>query len=176
MASPDTETRPHWYAIQTRPNHEKRVEERLKLKSLPTFLPVHRCRHHWKNGTQADLELPLFPCYVFARASAYDRLRIIQLPGVVGMAISSEHPTIIPDEEIEVLRTAVNTLRAEPHPYLKTGQKVRITAGPLAGMEGILTRRKQELRVVITIELIMRSLLVEVSERDLQPTLPAQTV
>lgn len=151
------------------------MEERLKLKSLATFLPLHRCRHHWKNGVHADLALPLFPGYLFARVSDYDRLAVVQLPGVVGLAISSAHPTSIPDEDIEVLRTAVDTLRATPHPYLKTGERVRIVAGPLAGMDGILTRRKQELRVVITIDLIMRSLVVEVSESDVQPTMPVQT-
>jgi transcription antitermination factor NusG len=96
----------------------------------------------------------------------------MQLPGVIGLAVSSAHPTSIPDDEIEVLRTAVDTLGATPHPYLKTGERVRIVAGPLAGMAGILTRRKQELRVVITIDLIMRSLVVEVSESDLQPHIP----
>ena len=165
-----------WYAVQTRPHHEKRVEERINLKSLPTFLPVHRCRHRWKNGVNADLELPLFPGYLFAHVSDYDRLSVMQVPGVLGLAISSSHPTSIPVEEIEVLRTAVDRLGAMPHPYLKTGERVRIVAGPLAGMDGILTRRKQELRVVITIDLIMRSLVVEVSEPDLQPVLPARGI
>jgi len=172
MVGSESDVPRYWYAVQTRPHHEKRVEERLKLKSLSTFLPLHRCRHHWKNGVHADLELPLFPCYLFARVSDYDRLAVVQLPGVVGLAVSSVHPTSIPDKEIEVLRTAVDTLGATPHPYLKTGEKVRIVAGPLAGMDGVLTRRKQELRVVITIELIMRSLIVEVSEADLQPVVP----
>jgi transcription antitermination factor NusG len=161
--------------VHTRANHEKSVEQRLKLKFLPTFLPVHRCRHRWKNGVNADLELPLFPGYLFARASAYERVSIVQLPGVVGLAASSSHPTRIPDEEIDFLRTAIGELSAVPHPYLNTGEKVRIVAGPLAGMEGILTRRKQPLRVVITIELIMRSLVVEVSECDLEPVLPLRT-
>lgn len=169
----DNATR-HWYAVQTRPHHEKRVEERLQMKSLPTYLPLHRCRHRWKNGVQADLELPLFPGYLFAQVSNYDRLAVMQLPGVLGLAISSAHPTTIPDEEIEVLRTAIDTLGASPHPYLKTGEKVRIVAGPLAGMGGILIRRKQELRVVLTVELIMRSLVVEVSESDLQPIVPLE--
>src|SRR5215475_9071495 len=171
MAGSENDIPRRWYAVQTRPHHEKRVEERLKLKDLSTFLPLHRCRHRWKNGVNADLELPLFPCYLFARVSDYDRVAVMQLPGVVGLAVSSAHPTCIPDEEIEVLRTAVDTLGATPHPYLKTGEKVRIVAGPLAGMDGILTRRKQELRVVITIELIMRSLVVEVCEADLQPVM-----
>jgi len=152
------------------------VEERLKLKSLATFLPVHRCRHHWRNGVHADLELPLFPGYLFARVSDYDRLAVMHLPGVLGLAISSAHPTSIPDDEIEVLRAAVDTMGATPHPYLKTGEKVRIVAGPLAGMDGILTRRKHEFRVVITIELIMRSLVVEVSESDLQPIIPYEAL
>lgn len=172
MIGSESDAPRYWYAVQTRPHHEKRVEERLKLKSLPTFLPVHRCRHRWRNGVNADLELPLFPGYLFARVSDYDRLAVMQLPGVLGLAVSSAHPTSIPDQDIEVLRNAVDNMGAIPHPYLQAGEKVHIIAGPLAGMDGILTRRKQELRVVITIELIMRSLVVEVSEADLQPIIP----
>jgi transcription antitermination factor NusG len=159
----------HWYALHIRSRHEKRVAERLGSQSMETFLPLHRCRHTWKNGVRAEVDLPLFPCYLFARASVYDRLRILQLPGILGFATSSAHPTVIPDEEIAVLRTATENLRAEPHPYLNSGDPVRIVAGPLAGMEGILTRRKQEYRVVLSIEAIMRSIVVEVSEFDIEP-------
>ncbi len=90
-------------------------------------------------------------------------------PGVLGFASSSSRPTVIPDEEISVLRVATESLKAEPHPYLNSGDAVRIVAGPLAGMEGILTRRKQEYRVVLSIEAIMRSIVVEVSEFDIEP-------
>jgi transcription antitermination factor NusG len=160
----------HWYAVQTRPHHEKRVEERLRMNSLQTFLPVHRCRHLWKNGVHADLEMPLFPCYLFARASIYDRVSVLRTPGVLGLASSSAHPSQIAVADIEALRAAVESLRAAPHPYLNVGGRVRIISGPLAGMQGILLRRKQKLRVVLSIEIIMRSIAVEVSEFEIEAT------
>jgi transcription antitermination factor NusG len=159
---------PHWYAVHTRPHHEKRVDERLRMSSLQTFLPVHRCRHLWKNGVRADLEMPLFPCYLFARASIYDRVNVLRIPGVLGLASSSAHPSKISAAEIEALRAAVESLRATPHPYLNAGDRVRITSGRLVGMEGILIRRKGELRVVVSIEIIMRSIAVEVSEFEIE--------
>jgi len=113
--------------------------------------------------------LPLFPCYLFARTSIHNRIRLLQLPGVLGFAASSSRPTVIPDEEISVLRVAIEDLRAEPHPFLNNGDAVRIVSGPLAGMEGILTRRKHEYRVVLSIEAIMRSIVVEVSEFEIEP-------
>jgi transcription antitermination factor NusG len=159
----------NWYALHIRSRHEKRVAERLGSQSLETFLPLHRSRHTWKNGIHVDVDLPLFPCYLFARATTHDRLRLLQHPGVLGFAASSARPTIISDEEISILRTATESLKAEPHPYLNNGDPVRIVAGPLAGMTGILTRRKQEYRVVLSIEAIMRSIVVEVSEFDVEP-------
>jgi transcription antitermination factor NusG len=159
----------NWYALHIRSRHEKRVAERLGSQSLETFLPVHRSRHTWKNGVHVDVDLPLFPCYLFARATIHDRIRLLQHPGVLGFAASSTKPTVIPDEEISVLRTATESLKAEPHPYLNNGDAVRIVAGPLVGMTGILTRRKQEYRVVLSIEAIMRSIVVEVSEFDIEP-------
>jgi transcription antitermination factor NusG len=164
-----SDTTLNWYALHTRSRHEKRVAERLGMQELETFLPVHRTRHHWKNGVHAEVELPLFPCYLFARASIQNRTRLVQQPGVLGFAASTSRPTIISDEEITVLRVAVENLKAEPHPYLNNGDAVRIVAGPLAGMEGILTRRKHEYRVVLSIQAIMRSIAVEVSEFEIEP-------
>jgi transcription antitermination factor NusG len=158
-----------WYALHIRSRHEKRVAERLGSQSLETFLPLHRSRHTWKNGVHVDVDLPLFPCYLFARASIHDRIRLLQHPGVLGFAASTTRPTVIPDKEISDLRAATESLKAEPHPYLNNGDAVRIVAGPLAGMVGILTRRKQEYRVVLSIEAIMRSIVVEVSEFDIEP-------
>jgi transcription antitermination factor NusG len=88
---------------------------------------------------------------------------------VLGFAASSVRPTVIPDDEMSLLRAATENLKAEPHPYLNNGDEVRIVSGPLAGMTGILTRRKQEYRVVLSVEAIMRSIVVEVSEFDIQP-------
>jgi len=163
-----------WYALHTRSRHEKRVSERLRSQALETFLPLHRSRNTWKNGVHAYVDSPLFPCYLFARAPIHERIRLLQHPGVLGFAASSSRPTVISDEEISVLRVATESLRAEPHPYLCSGDAVRIVAGPLAGMEGILTRRKQEYRVVLSIEALMRSIVVEVSEFEIEPKVKNQ--
>jgi len=158
-----------WYAVQTRPRHEKRIAQELRGRLLEEFLPLHRCRHRWKNGVVADLDLPLFPCYLFVRSSVRDKIRVLQLPGVVGLAVCSSHPTAIPDSDIQALRTLLTVSSAEPHPFLTAGDRVRIVAGPLAGMEGVLTGKKQKLRVVLSLDIIMRSVAVEVGEYDVEP-------
>src|SRR5258708_23094886 len=158
-----------WYAIHTRSRHEKIIAARLHAQATEVFLPLHRSRNTWKNGVHADVDLPLFPCYLFARIGMNDRLRLLQTPGVIGFAGPPAHPAAIPNEEIALLRTATAKFEAEPHPYLHCGDRVHIVAGPLAGMEGILTRRKQQYRVVLSIEAIMRSIAVEVSEFDIEP-------
>ncbi len=166
---PVSATTPLWYAIQTRPRHEKRVAEQLRSQSLEAFLPVHRCRHKWKNGVWADLELPLFPSYLFGRIAMGERIRLLRLPGILGFAASTAHPTAIPEEEIDALRRITDNMRAEPHPFLNLGDRVRIVAGPLAGMEGILSRHKQGYRLILSIEIIMRSVAVEVSQFEIEP-------
>jgi len=160
---------PHWYAVHTRSRHEKAIAARLDSQETETFLPLHRSRRTWKNGIHAEVDAPLFPCYLFARIGVHDRLRLLQTPGVIGLAATSARPTAIPNEEIALLRRATAKLTAEPHPYLSCGDRVRIVSGPLASLAGILTRRKQVYRVVLSIEAIMRSIAVEVSEFEIEP-------
>jgi transcription antitermination factor NusG len=161
-----------WYAVNTRNNHEKRVAGQLREHQLETFLPLYHCRHKWRNGVCAELDLPFFPSYLFVRMSLQSRLRVLNLPGVIGLAASSTRPTVLPDDEIEALRLATAAAGAQPHAFLYVGERVRVTAGPLTGVEGILARRKQELRLVLSVELIMRSVAVEVSEYDVEPVSP----
>jgi transcription antitermination factor NusG len=158
-----------WFAVHTRSRHEKAIAARLEVQATETFLPLHRSRRKWKNGVQAEVDEPLFPCYLFARIGAQERVRLLQTPGVLGLAASTARPTAIPSEEIALLRTATEKLQAEPHPYLNCGERVRIVAGPLTGLEGVLSRRKTEYRVVISIEAILRSVAVEVSEFEIEP-------
>jgi transcription antitermination factor NusG len=172
-AFPDTSpVDSQWFAVQTRPRHEKRVAAEVRARALEEFLPVHRCRNRWKNGVVADVDLPLFPCYLFVRVSPSERMRLLSLPGVIGFAVTSARPTALPQTDIEALQALSLVYRAEPHPFLRTGDRVRLVAGPLTGMEGILTRRKQELRVVLSLDFIMRSVAVEVSEFDIEPIGP----
>jgi transcription termination/antitermination protein NusG len=167
-SDPDSQTK-QWYALQTRSRHEKQVAQRIAAQSLESFLPLHRSRNIWKNGVHANIDVPLFPCYLFAKAGIYDRIRLLRLPGVLGIAASSIHPIAIPEAEMKMLRTITENLAPDPHPYLAIGDWVRIVAGPLMGMEGILTRKKNRYRVVLSIDAIMRSLAVEVSEYDIEP-------
>lgn len=158
-----------WYAIQTRHRHEKKVAEQLAGQAVESFLPLHRKRNKWRNGVVADVAVPLFPGYLFARSARHQRVRLLQIPGVLGMVSSSSHPTAIEDEEMSALRAMVEKYQAEPHPFLKVGDVVRIIAGPLAGMTGILLRRKHDVRVVLSLDIILRSVAVEISEEDIEP-------
>jgi transcription antitermination factor NusG len=116
------------------------------------------------------LQLPLFPGYLFVRLPLRDRMRVLQVPGVVRLVGFGEHLIALPENEIETLRSGLDGgLSAQPHPYLTAGRRVQIKGGPLAGMEGILLRRKSNFRVILSIDLIMRSVAVEVDAADLLP-------
>lgn len=116
------------------------------------------------------LEMPLFPGYVFVRMALVDRSRVLQVPSVVRLVGFSGHLSPLPDEEIEGMKKGlVGGVRAEPHPFLTVGRRVRIKSGPLVGRQGILLRRKGILRVVLSIDLIMRSIAVDMDVADVEP-------
>jgi transcription termination/antitermination protein NusG len=165
---------PRWYAAWTRSRHEKAVAEQLDRKAVETFLPVYETVRQWKNGRHR-VALPLFPGYAFVRIALRDRLEVLKVPGVVRLVGFNGAPTPLGDEEIEGLRRALAAgVRAEPHPFLTVGRRVRITAGPLTGHEGILVRRKGALRVVLSVELIQRSILVDADASCLAPVARAR--
>jgi transcription antitermination factor NusG len=158
-----------WYAAYTCANHEKRVREQLEQRSVESFLPVYETVRRWKDR-RMRLQLPLFPGYVFVRMAVVDRLRVLQVPGVVRLVGFNGQLAALPDEEIEALKNGLaGGVRVEPHPFLTAGRRVRIKAGPLEGREGILLRRKGSLRVVLSIEVIQRSIVVDVDVADIQP-------
>lgn len=153
---------PHWYAAYTCARHEKRVVEQLLERSVEHFLPLYDSVHRWKDR-RVRLQLPLFPGYVFVRIPLRDRLRVLQVPGVVRLVGFNGLPTPLPDGDVEGLRNGlVRALHVERHPYLTLGRRVRITNGPLRGIEGILVRKKNRYRVIVSIDLIMRSVSVEI--------------
>src|ERR1700687_129125 len=151
-----------WFALYTTPRREKRVAAQLHENQFETFLPVYRTIHLWKNRTRASLELPLFPCYVFVRTEPARKGNVLSIPGVLSIVGSRREAWPLPDSEIEKLRTGLGQFNAEPHPYLATGDRARIRSGPLSGLEGVLVQEKNGLRVVLTIELIKRSVSIEV--------------
>jgi transcription antitermination factor NusG len=160
---------PLWYAAYTRAHHEKRVAEQLAGRSVEHFLPVCESVRRWKDR-RVRLQVPLFPGYVFVRLALRDRLQLLQLPGVASLVGCGSAPSPLPQEEIAALQAGLAAgLRAEPHAYLPVGRRVRIKAGPLAGMEGILVRQKNRNRFVISLDLIQRSVAVEVNRLMLEP-------
>ena len=157
-----------WYAAYTRANHEKRVTEQMAQREVQYFLATYPSVRRWKDRRKT-LELPLFPGYVFVRICLRDRLKILQIPGVARLVGFEGKPVALPEAEIEALRFGLERgMRAEPHPFLTVGRRVRIRSGPLSGMEGILTQRKRNYRVVLSIHLIQKSVAVEVDLADVE--------
>ncbi len=151
-----------WYAIHTNYQHEKAVARILVHKGFDIFLPLYETAHRWKDRTK-QLSLPLFPCYVFIQGGLDRRLQVLETPGVHGFVGWSGRAAAIPEAEIEaVLRTVESALKVEPHPFLKCGDRVRVKFGPLEGVEGILVRKKNLFRLVVSVEMLQRSVAVEV--------------
>jgi transcription antitermination factor NusG len=159
---------PSWYAAYTHSCQEKRVAQHFSTRNIEFFLPVHRTISHWKNGLRVPIERPLFAGYVFVKTNREDKVRILEVPGVHSIVGAGREPIPLPYEEIEALRRGVNSLKVEPHPFLKAGERVLIRKGPLEGMTGIVIRQKNGVRVVLSIDLIMKSISVEVDTNDLE--------
>jgi transcription antitermination factor NusG len=167
VLEPAAET--NWYALYTCPRHEKCVAHEIEHRSIPCFLPMYRSLRRWKDRRK-ELELALFPGYVFARFALADRLRVLKLPSVVRLVSFNGQPAALPQGEIEALRERLSCGRCvEPHPYLRVGRRVRVSCGPMQGLEGIIVRRKDRCRLVFSLDLIMRSVAVEVDESDVEP-------
>jgi len=158
-----------WFALYTTPRHEKHVSEILAQRRIETFLPLYRTTRRWKKSRPIVLELPLFPTYVFVRIAREVRCAVLSVPGVLSIVGSGREPWPLPDPEIEAIRLGLQMRMIEPHPYLTVGERVRIKAGVMTGVEGILARQKNDLRVVLSLDTIMRSVAVEVDANDVEP-------
>lgn len=151
-----------WYAVYTRHQHEKTVARILATKGFEVFLPLFTVVHRWKDRAK-QLSLPLFSCYVILRAGPDRRLDVLTTPGVHGFVGPAGRPAAIPKEEIEAVRRVVEwRQQVEPYPFLKYGDWVRIKSGALEGLEGILVRTKSHFRLVLSVELLQKSVAVEV--------------
>jgi len=159
----------HWYAVSVRPRHEKAVTRHLEQQRFNYFLPVYRSVRRWKDRCK-KLDVALFPGYVFVNLNLRDRLGVLRAPGVVQFVTFQGQPAAVPDSEIRALESSLSAgLRPQPHPYLRQGKKVRVKSGPLVDAEGIMIRRKEGFRLVLSIDLIMRSVMLEVDEADVEP-------
>jgi transcription antitermination factor NusG len=156
-----------WFAAYTNSQHERSVARQLENRSIEFFLPLYSITRRWKNRCRVNIQRALFPNYVFVHIDPRERVRVLEVPGVLSLVGFGRRLAPLSDLEIEALRSAVAERRIEPHPYLVVGERVRVKAGPLAGIEGVLVRKKSNFRVVLTLEVIMLSVAVEVDAADL---------
>lgn len=157
-----------WYAAYTRHQHEKSVADMLQKKGFEVFLPLYQTRRRWKDRLK-QLSLPLFPSYVFIHGNIERQLQILTTPGVHWLITAAAHVAVIPDVEIAAVKRLVqSSMRLEPHPFLKCGDWVRVNAGPLEDVEGMLVRVKGICRLVISVEMLEKSVAVEVDASNVE--------
>ena len=163
-------TVPRWFAVYTTCRHEKRIAQHLTQRGIEFYLPLYRSERRWRDGSKVALELPLFPSYIFVHIQRSDRASVLSVPGALAMVGGTGgEPAPLTDDEIDSLRAGLQERKVEPHALVGVGQQVRIRSGAFAGMEGVVVRKKNGFRVVLTLEQIMQSIAVEVSEEDVYP-------
>jgi transcription antitermination factor NusG len=158
-----------WCAVYTRHQHEKTVAEMLQVKGFEVFLPLYESVRRWKDRKKL-LSLPLFPGYVFVRGAIEQRLPVLSTPGVHMIISHGERIATIPENEIDAIKRSIDgKLRVEPHPFLRCGERVRVIRGSLEGVEGVLTRKKNLYRLVLSVEMLAQSVAVEIDALDVVP-------
>jgi transcription antitermination factor NusG len=166
---------PPWWALYTRHQHEKTVAEMLAAKGFDVFLPLYESTRRWKDRTKV-LSLPLFPCYVFVRGGLERKLQVVTTPGIHMILYRGDRVATISVSEIEAIQRAVSgSYRVEPHPFLKCGMKVRVIRGALEGVEGILVRKKNQCRLILSVDMLTQSVAVEVHSADVEPLIAPET-
>lgn len=159
-----------WYALAVKPQHEFKAFEGLgSVAEVEAFLPTFKDKRIWSDRVKV-LDTPLFPGYVFARfAHPYQRVPVLRIPGVKSIVGMGPSPIPVPEEEVQAIQTLVNSVfPVRPWPFLKTGQRVRVEHGPLRGVEGIVVQQKDEWRMIISVELLQRSISVAIDRSFLK--------
>jgi transcription antitermination factor NusG len=152
----------NWHVLYTRHQHEKTINGLLAGKGFETLLPLYTKASQWKDRKQL-VHLPLFPCYVFFRAAKADWIHALKTPGVQMIVPSGSGPAVISEGEIEsIRRLAEHGSMAEPHPFLKAGDRIRVKRGPFAGVEGYLIRKKNMFRLVVCVDILGQAASAEV--------------
>lgn len=157
----------NWYVAYTCGRHEKYLAQQCEQHGITAFLPLYAVHRQWKQR-RAKVLLPLFPSYVFVRMTLVERFRVLSLPGMVSLVCFHGIPAVVPDAQIEALRKAVTLGRAEPCAYLQSGKRVRVTAGPLVGMEGIIQEVKTDVRVIVSFEWMNRSVSISLDATEVE--------
>jgi transcription antitermination factor NusG len=152
----------HWHALYTRHQHEKTVAQFLANEGQEVFLPLIHATHQWRDRAK-QVWLPLFPCYVFIRGVSGWQGQVLRTPGMINIVGWAGHPAVIPHDQVDAIRRIIgSSLRVEPHPCLECGDRVRVEAGSLRGIQGVLVRRKNMFRLVVSVEILGRAAAVEI--------------
>jgi len=158
-----------WFALQAKCRSENFVATQLRGKGYEPFLPVYKSRRRWSDRIK-ELELPLFPGYLFCRFNPLDRLPILVTPGVLQVVGNGKNPVPVDEAEIATIQSAIQSgLPRQPWPCTQVGRKVRVECGPLSGLEGVLLSFKGGHRLVLSVTLLQRSVAVEVDESWVRP-------
>jgi transcription antitermination factor NusG len=158
-----------WWALYTRHQHEKTVAEILRTKGVEVFLPLYASVRRWRDRRKL-LYMPLFPGYVFVREAQGQRVHVLTTPGVHMILSQGDRAAIIPEDEIQAIRRVAQVdCCVEPHPFLKCGERVQVKRGSLSGIEGILVRKKNVFRLVLSVQMLAQSVAVEVEASDVEP-------
>ncbi len=155
-----------WYALHVKCHKELEVASHLASEGYETLVPTHRVRRKWSDRSK-DVDLPLFPSYAFCRFNPEAKFAIVSMPSVLKIVGFGSAPIPISAEEIDSLRVVCERgHRCTPHPFLSAGQKVRVVAGPLSGVNGILLSYGRNNRIVLSVELLRAAAAVEVDEES----------
>lgn len=162
------EARGNWYALFTRHQHEKYVAHSLTAKGFNVYLPLYRATRRWQDR-EKQLCLPLFSGYVFLCEGMDRQLQVLMTPGILHIVACGGRPAIVPQEQLDAVRRMLeSSQRVEPHPFLNRGDRVRVVSGPLFGLEGVFARTKAATRLVISMELLGRSAVVEIDAAQVE--------
>jgi transcription antitermination factor NusG len=161
-----------WYALKVRPRFERSVVAHLRSRGFDPFLPCYSVKRQWSDRVKS-IELPLFPGYVFCQFDIHARFPIVTAPGVNFVVGTGRVPEAIQDHEIESIRSVISSgLHYEPYPYLTVGQLVLVEQGALTGLAGLITDLKNGSRLIISINLLKRSVSTEIDRGWVKPIEP----
>ena len=162
-----------WYAVAVRSNFERIVAQSLRYKDYEVFFPSYLAKRRWSDRTKV-VECALFPGYVFCRMDLRQRVPLLDTPGVAAIVGVGKCAMPVPDDDIAGIEKIVASgLPVAPWPFLKAGQFVYINRGPLAGMEGIVVASKNQTRLIVSVDMLQRSVTVEIENDWAEPSQPS---
>lgn len=171
--TPDLPLTGDWHALYTRHQHEKAVALHLEQMGIRVFLPLYREMRRWSDRRK-EVVLPLLPCYVFFSGGLERKIQILNAPGVCSLVASGGRIAVIPAVELEAIRQAMKGSRSVvPCPFLQSGDRIRVHSGPLAGLQGVVIRMKDCMRIVLSVQTLSRSVAVEVDAADIERVITA---